>query len=74
MIAYVGEDVEQGKHYFIASGNELLYNHSRNRYGGFSENWESTYLRTQQYHSWAYTQGILSHSNIICNIQNLEIT
>ena len=33
-----------------------------NQYGGFSENWESIYLKTQQYHSWAYTQRMQSHT------------
>ena len=31
------------------------------------ENWESTYLRTQQYHSWAYTEKFLNHTTRICS-------
>ena len=62
MIDYVGKDVEQGEHSSIAGGNANLYNHFGNQYGGFSENWESTYLTIQQYHSWAYTQKMLNHT------------
>ena len=57
MIASAGEDVEKGEHSPIAGGgNANLYNHFGNQYGGFSENWESTYLGIQQYHSWEYSQ------------------
>ena len=83
MIVYVGEDVEYGENSSIAGGNANLYNHFGNQYGGFSKNWESTYLRIQKYHSWAYTQKIVNHTtkhlfnyvnNNICNSQNLETT
>ena len=33
-----------------------LWSHFENQCVGFSGNWESTYLRTQQFHSWEYTQ------------------
>ncbi|KAL6055812.1 hypothetical protein STEG23_028772, partial [Scotinomys teguina] len=55
--------------------------HFGNQYSGFSENWESIYIKTPLYHTWAYTQGILNHkgcmlyyvdSSIIHNNQNLE--
>ena len=49
--AYAGEDVQEGEHSSIAGEKENLYNHFGNQYGGFSENWQSTYLRIQQYHS-----------------------
>jgi hypothetical protein len=38
-----------------------LYNHFGNQFGGFSENWEQCYLKTQLYHSWIYTQKMLHH-------------
>ena len=60
MIDYAGEDVELGKHSSIDGGNTNLYNRFGNQYGGLSENWESTYLKTQKYHSWAYTQRMLN--------------
>ena len=63
MIDYAGEDVELGEHSSIDGGNANLYNkHFGNQYGGLSEIWESTYLKTQQDHSWAYTQRILNHT------------
>jgi hypothetical protein len=34
-----GEDVEKAKHSSIAGGIASWYNHSGNRFGGFSENW-----------------------------------
>ena len=49
MIASAGVDVEQEEHSSIVGRNANLYNHSGNQQGSFSENWESTYLRTQQY-------------------------
>ena len=27
-----------------------------------SENWESTYFKTQQYHFWAYIQRLINHT------------
>ena len=56
--AYAGEDVEKEEHSFIAGGNTNLYNHFENQYCGFSENWESIYLKTQHYHYWAHTYPI----------------
>ncbi|KAL6094014.1 hypothetical protein STEG23_029384 [Scotinomys teguina] len=81
--AYVGEDAEQGVHSSTISGSANWYSHFGNQYGGFSENWESVYLKAQLYHSWAYTQGMLNyttrtlnyvHGSIIHNSQNLEPT
>ena len=43
------------EHSSTTGGNANLYNHFGNQCGGFSGNWESTYLRIQQYHSWVYT-------------------
>jgi hypothetical protein len=37
-----------------------LYNHFGNQFGGFLENWEYLYLKTQLYHSWEYTQRIFN--------------
>ena len=33
-------------HFFIAGGSVNLYNCFENHYGGFSENWDSLYLKT----------------------------
>ena len=84
MTAYAGEDVEQGEHSSIASVSANLYSLFRNQYGGFSENWESIYLKIQQYYSWAYMQRMLNYTTralaqlyswrFICNRQNLETT
>jgi hypothetical protein len=43
----------------IIGGIASWYTHSGNQSGSSSENW--TYLRTQLYHSWAYTQKMLQH-------------
>ena len=51
--SHTGKDVEQERHSSIASGNANLYSHYGNQYGSFSENWDSTYLKTQLYYSWA---------------------
>jgi hypothetical protein len=60
--ADAGEDVEKKKHSSIAGGITSWYNHSGNQFGISSETEHSTYyLRTQQYHSWAYTQKMLQH-------------
>ena len=82
MAACAGEDVEQGEHSSFAGGSANLYNHFENQYGSSLKNWDSTYLKTQLYYSWAYTQSTLHtttrtllnyvHSNFICNSQKLE--
>ena len=66
-----------------ACGSPKLYSHFENQYGGFSENWESVYIKRHSdiipgnIHK-GYTiipQGHLLnnvHSSIICNNQNLE--
>ena len=36
---HAAEDVEQGEHYFVASGHANLYNYSGNQFGSISENW-----------------------------------
>ncbi|KAL6061214.1 hypothetical protein STEG23_014647, partial [Scotinomys teguina] len=59
---HVGEDVEQEEHSSTFGGNADWYNHSGKQYGKFSENWESFFLQTQPYHSWAYTQRMPSHT------------
>ena len=51
MIDYAGKEVELGEHSSIAGGNTKVYNHFGNQYGGFSEYWESAYLKTQQHQS-----------------------
>ncbi|KAL6089981.1 hypothetical protein STEG23_008524 [Scotinomys teguina] len=59
---HVGEDVEQEEHFSTVGGNADWYNHYGKQYGEFSENWESFFLQTQPYHSWAYTQRMPSHT------------
>ena len=51
--AYVEEDVELGEHSSTAGGSGNLNSHFGNQYGGFSEDWESVYLKTQLYNFWA---------------------
>jgi hypothetical protein len=48
--------VEQGKLSSTVDGSANLYKPFGNQFCGFSENWESMYLKMQLYHSWAYTQ------------------
>jgi hypothetical protein len=43
----------------IAGGIASWYNHSGNQFGSSSENWTWFYLKTQQYHSWEYSQKML---------------
>ena len=84
MTAHTEEDVEQGKHSSTASGSANLYNHFGHQYGSFLENWEFIYLKTQLYHSWAYTQRMDAppqehlynyvDSSFIYNIQKVETT
>ena len=62
MKAYAGEDVEYGEYSLIASGIANLYSNFRNQYGGLSENFESNYLKTQQYPSCAHTQKMPTHA------------
>jgi hypothetical protein len=57
--ADAGKDVEKEKHSSIVGGIASLYNHSRNQFGGSSENWTWYYWKIQQYHSWEYTQKVL---------------
>jgi hypothetical protein len=78
------KDVKQAEHSTIANGNAILYSNFGNQYGSFSENWKSTYLKTQLY-SPGYTPKVCStipqghllnyvHSSFICNSQTLETT
>jgi hypothetical protein len=46
-------------HSFIASGIASWYNYSGNQLCNSSGNWRQYYMRTQLYHSWAYTQKML---------------
>jgi hypothetical protein len=59
--ADAGEDVEKEEHSSIAGGIASWDNYLGNQFGGFPENWTQYYLRTQLYHSWAYTQTMLQH-------------
>ena len=53
MTAHGDENVQQGEHSFIAGGNENLYRHYGNQYGGSSENWALIYFKTMLYNSFA---------------------
>ena len=61
MTADASEDVAKEQKSSIACGIASWYNHSGNQSSSFSENWTQYYLRTQLYHSWAYTQKMLQH-------------
>jgi hypothetical protein len=37
--ADAGKDMEKEEHSSLAGGTASLYNHFRNQFGGFSENW-----------------------------------
>ena len=41
---HAGEDMEQGENSSIVNGRAKLYRHFEHQYGGFSENWELSYL------------------------------
>ena len=71
---YTEEDVELGEHSSTADGSGNLYSHFGNQYGSFSENWESVYLQTQQYHSWAFFAVVVVRvSNVFdCLVNVLE--
>jgi hypothetical protein len=56
-----GVDVEKEEHSSIAGGIVNWYNHSQSQSGDSSENWTYYYMRTQLYHSWAYTQTMFQH-------------
>jgi hypothetical protein len=61
MTADAGEDVKKEEHSSIASGIASWYNRSGNQSGSSPENYTQYYLRTQLYHSWAYTQKMLQY-------------
>jgi hypothetical protein len=63
---HVGKDVEKEEHSFIAGGIANWYNHSGNQSGVSSKNWKQIYLKTQQYHSWEYTQKMPHHAPGAC--------
>jgi hypothetical protein len=82
--AHAGKDVEKTEHSSIADGITNWYNHSGDQSGGSLENWKYFYPKTQLYHSWAYTQKMLTvsqgyvfhyvHRSLIHNNQKLEAT
>jgi hypothetical protein len=57
----LAKDLEKEEHFSIFVGIVIWYNHSGNQFGGPSENWIQYYLRTQLYHSWAYSEKMLQH-------------
>ena len=56
-----------GEHSSIASESRNLYSHCENQYDSSSKNWELIYLKTQFYHSRAYTQRTLSYHKGTCS-------
>jgi hypothetical protein len=57
--ADAGENVEKKEDSSIEGDLASLYNHCGYQSGGSSINWLYYYLRTQLYHSMAYTQMML---------------
>ena len=55
ILAYAREDA-------YAGGSANLISCCGNQYPDFSGNWESIYLKTQQYHFWTYTQWKHTHT------------
>jgi hypothetical protein len=53
---HAGEKIQNEKHSSIAGGIAKWYNPSGNHSGASLENWKYFYLKTELYHSWAYTQ------------------
>jgi len=52
--------MEQGGEYFlIGSGSINLDKHLGNQFDCLTDNWEYFYLKTQLYHSWAYSQKMI---------------
>jgi hypothetical protein len=61
MTADAGEDMEKEEHSSTVGRIASFYNHPGNQFCIFSERSTYYYLRTQLYHSWAYTQKMLQH-------------
>lgn len=49
----------------IADKDANVDTHCESQYGSSSESWELIYFKTQLYHSWVYTQGMLHPSTRI---------
>jgi hypothetical protein len=56
------KDVEKEQHSSTAGGLASWYNHSGNQSGDSSENWDYFYVKTQLYHSWAYTEKMFHYT------------
>ena len=52
----------EGNYHPLLVGMQTCSATVENQCGGFSGNWESTSLRTQQFHSWEYTQEMPYHT------------
>ena len=63
-IVSAGEDAQSGDPDSITDGSTNMFNHFGNQYGCLSENWESIYLKTQQYESWAHSQIKHTHTAV----------
>jgi len=57
----VGKDVEKEEQFSILGEIAQWYSHFGNQSGSSSKNCIFCYLRTQLYHSWAYTQMMLQN-------------
>ena len=61
--AHAGEDVEKGEHSSIVGGStNCTVTLEINMVVSQKKKWESLYLKTQLYHSWAYAQRTLYHT------------
>ena len=67
MIAHAGKDVKQGKHSSTDGGSANLCSHFGNQYGGFTEIWESIYLKTQLYTLSIYIKDTPSYHKDTCS-------
>jgi hypothetical protein len=60
--------VDKGEHSSIACWECKLYNLFEKQFDVFTENWEWFYLKTELYHSWAYTHPKDAATSYICLI------
>jgi hypothetical protein len=80
--AHVGKAVEQGNHSSFADSGVNLYRPYGSQYNSASEDWKLIYLKTQIYHSYAYSQRVpdpitsifVQFCGFIHNILGLERT
>ena len=63
----------KGERSYTTGRTANLYNHFVKQSEVLSENWKYFFLKTQLYHSWAYTQNMLQHTTRtlakLCSLQ-----